>query len=127
MQLRLAMLALVFASATFSATDARANRLWHDVNGGKVRGTLKELKASKAAIQTSSQMVRIPFWNLMPEDQKFIARRMREWRRNDQVPGITDSPRRVDDRRPNGDGTAAGGRGAIGVDRRQRSQAKIFV
>lgn len=100
MQLRLAMLALVFASATFSATDARANRLWHDVNGGKVRGTFKELRASKASIQTSSQMVRIPFWNLMPEDQKFIARRMREWRRNDQVPGITDSPREwmIDDR-----------------------------
>lgn len=100
MPLRLAMLAIVFASATFFTTDAQANRLWHDVNGGKVRGTFKELKASKASIQTSSQMVRIPFWNLMPEDQKFIARRMREWRRNDQVPGITDTPREwmIDDR-----------------------------
>lgn len=93
MHLRLAMLLTVLAAATLSPTDAQANRLWHDVNGGKVRGTFKELRASKALIQTSTQMIRIPFWNLMPDDQKFIARRMREWRQNDLVPGITDTPR----------------------------------
>lgn len=94
MSLRLPVLLAVLAAATLSfPSPARANHLWHDVNGGKLRGTFRELQSTKAVIQTSSKLVRIPFWNLIPEDQKFIARRMREWRQNDRVPGITDSPR----------------------------------
>lgn len=85
--------AAVIATPLLAPSLCLANRTWHDIHGGNLRGTFKELKEQKAEIQTSSQLVRIPFWNLTTEDQKFIARRMRDRRQNDKVPAIAAAPR----------------------------------
>ena len=94
MRCRLILLfAVLVASALHSPSSCLANRNWHDIHGGALRGIFKGLEEQLAVIQTSSRLVRIPFWNLTTEDQKFIARRMRDWRQNDKVPAIAAEPR----------------------------------
>jgi hypothetical protein len=85
--------AVLLVTALLSPSLCLANRTWHDIHGGDLRGTFKGLEEQKAVIQTSTRLVRIPFWNLTTEDQKFIARRMRDWRQNDKVPTIAANPR----------------------------------
>jgi hypothetical protein len=94
MRLRLLLTFAFLSTVTLlSPATCLANRTWHDIHGGNLRGTFKGLNEQKAEIQTSSQLVRIPFWNLTTEDQKFIARRMRDRRQNDKVPAISEAPR----------------------------------
>jgi hypothetical protein len=105
MRIRLLLtLAILVVGTLLTPAVCLANRTWHDIHGGNLRGTFRGISEQKAEIQTSSQLVRIPFWNLTTEDQKFIARRMRDWRQNDKVPAISDAPRewRIDDRNVTG-------------------------
>lgn len=80
-------------SAVLVSNDAQASRQWREIQGRTVRGTFQQLQAGQALIQTQSQLIQIPFWSLIPDDQKFIARCMREGRQNEEIPGITDGPR----------------------------------
>jgi hypothetical protein len=75
-----------------SSCDAQM-RTWHDIHDGEMRGKLISVIEEKVNIKGELRNVSIPFWNLNPNDQLWIRRYMRNRRKQQLIPKVSDFPR----------------------------------
>ena len=80
---------VIFLSGLTNEAHAQF-RTWHDVRGGTIRSRFEGMNENRVIIRHDTKSIEIPFWNLMPDEQRFIAHRFAD---GETLPPITDAPR----------------------------------